>query len=82
MNAVGNPTLICQLIFREISDGVLIYPSIQHGVCVNREFCTNTLQEHVQVACVTTAVISHFLQVLQFPCKPGGEKGESVCIQK
>jgi len=71
MNAVGNPTLICQLIFRQISDGVFVYPSIQHRVCVNREFCTNSLQKCVQVPRVTTAVISHFLQVLQFPRKPG-----------
>lgn len=75
MNAVGNPTLICQLIFRQISDGVLVHPSIQHGVCVYGEFCTNTLQKCVQVPCVTTAVISHFLQVLQLPGKPGSDKG-------
>jgi hypothetical protein len=74
MNAIGNPTFICQLIFRQISDGVLIYTSIQHGVCVNREFCTNTLQERIQVTRVTAAVISHFLQVLQFPRKPGSEE--------
>jgi hypothetical protein len=43
MDAIGDPTFICQLIFRKISDRVLVYSSIQHGVCINGEFRTNTL---------------------------------------
>jgi hypothetical protein len=73
MNAIRYPTFIRQLIFREISDRVLVYTSIQHGVSVDRKFRAKTLQECIQIASISTAVISHFLQVLQLPGKPGGE---------
>jgi hypothetical protein len=74
MNAVRNPALIRELIFGQISDRVLVYAGVQHGVRVDGELCAKTLQECVQIAGISTAVVGHFLQVLQLPGEPEGEK--------
>lgn len=52
-----------------VPDGVPVDATVEHGVQVDRELCASALQEGVEICRVTTAVVSHLLQVLKFSRK-------------
>jgi hypothetical protein len=74
VNAVGDATLGNQLIFGQVSYRVFVDARVEHRVSVDRELEGDVLEERVEVAGVSAAVVGHLLQVPQLAREPADRR--------